>query len=702
MSATLERGRRGIFIVLALLFFQPGFGHPSLVAAQEPATTASPAKVQQLFQLLDDPEVRKWLSTKQAVAPSTAVPAASLASRWIGEIRRHLDGLRDAAPRMVPEWQAAKARIASDMPNLGAMPIFRSLVLILLAGYSAEFLLRYLLRRSAKGHSGQFGHSLAALTRIVPIMAFAIAGVSAFALSDWPAQLEAAVAPLLIAWIISRLLISIVWAASRPAFKGATEDAQEGNGAIAPRVAQFWYRRSVLLICALAFLWAVQDLMRALSFPNDVNDLVTAALGFVVLGMAIEATLCRPMAATTAARRTMHNATIIAFLVLLWLLWVAGMKVLFWIGVYILALPPLLRFTSALTKAMLVVSAANDVPVMRNVLIERGARFMIIALAAAWLAVVFRFNGTAMMQDDEFNRIFRGVLAGVVILLAADLIWQLVKEYISLRIKRASIDVGDPARLARSMRLRTLLPILRNFLAAFIAVTAGMMVLSGLGVAVGPLIAGAGVFGVAIGFGSQSLVKDVISGIFYMMDDAFRVGEYIQSGSYMGTVESFSIRSVKLRHHRGPVFTVPFGTLGAVQNMSRDWVIDKFLINVSYDSDVAKVKKVVKGIGTALLEDPELAPMIIETVKMKGVEQFGDYGITLSFALTTKPGSQAQVRRRAQALIKEAFDANGIHFASPTVQVAGDDAQSAAAAATTRDAITKKHLAALAAEAPAK
>ncbi len=131
-----------------------------------------------------------------------------------------------------------------------------------------------------------------------------------------------------------------------------------------------------------------------------------------------------------------------------------------------------------------------------------------------------------------------------------------------------------------------------------------------------------------------------------MIDDAFRVGEYIQSGSYKGTVESFSIRSVRLRHHRGPAFTVRFGTLGAVQNVSRDWVIDKFTINVAYDSDVAKVKKVVKGAGAALLDDAELAPLI-ETVKMKGVEQFGDYGITLGFAMTTKPGHQTQVRRRS-------------------------------------------------------
>ncbi|APG86483.1 small-conductance mechanosensitive channel transmembrane protein (plasmid) [Sinorhizobium americanum CCGM7] len=490
------------------------------------------------------------------------------------------------------------------------------------------------------------------------------------------------------------MLIAVAAAMAKP----ADEKADEAGVSPAADVTSFWHRRFVVMVCAVAVLWAVMDMMQALSFPADVRDLTAAGLGLVVLGIGIDTVLRRPAQEMTGGRRILRNALLVAFLILLWFVWVAGMKVLFWLGVYVLGLPPLLRFVSAATRTMLVAEAADNVRVMRNVLIDRGARFAIIALAAAWLAIVFRFNGSAMMQDDVFNRVFRGVLSGIVILLAADLIWQLTKEFINLHVKRASVDVADPVQLARGMRLRTLLPILRNFLAAFIAVVAGMMVLSGLGVEIGPLIAGAGVFGVAIGFGSQTLVKDIISGIFYMMDDAFRVGEYIQSGSYMGTVESFSIRSVKLRHHRGPVFTVPFGSLGAVQNMSRDWVIDKFMINVSYDADVAKVKKVVKGIGAALLEDEELGPLIIETVKMKGVEQFGDYGITLSFAMTTKPGHQTQIRRRAQAMIKEAFDVNGIHFASPTVQVAGEEAQATAAAAATRDAIARKNAAAVQAQ----
>ena len=144
-----------------------------------------------------------------------------------------------------------------------------------------------------------------------------------------------------------------------------------------------------------------------------------------------------------------------------------------------------------------------------------------------------------------------------------------------------------------------------------------------------PLIAGAGIFGVAIGFGSQTLVKDILSGVFYMLDDAFRVGEYIQSGSYKGTVELFSLRSVRLRHHRGPVFTVPFGTLGAVQNMSRDWVVEKITMSVTYDFDVELARKLIKKIGQELAEDPEFAASTIQPLKMQGIDSFGEFGIVL-------------------------------------------------------------------------
>lgn len=277
-------------------------------------------------------------------------------------------------------------------------------------------------------------------------------------------------------------------------------------------------------------------------------------------------------------------------------------------------------------------------------------------------------------RDTLLTRLLRGALSSIVILLVADLIWQVVKSLIDRQLSQVeALSPPGTEAAVRQARLRTLLPIFRNVIFVVLAVVAVMMALSALGVEIGPLIAGAGIVGVAVGFGSQTLVKDVISDVFYLLDDAFRVGEYITSGSYKGTVESFGFRSVKLRHHRGPLFTVPFGVLGAVQNMSRDWVIDKLTIGVSYDSDFDKAKKLIKQIGRDLAEDPEFAPHIIEPLKMQGVEQFGDYGIQIRLKMMTKPGEQFVIRRRALALIKQAFDENGIRFAVPTVQVAGHE-----------------------------
>jgi small-conductance mechanosensitive channel len=205
------------------------------------------------------------------------------------------------------------------------------------------------------------------------------------------------------------------------------------------------------------------------------------------------------------------------------------------------------------------------------------------------------------------------------------------------------------------------------------------MALAAMGVEIGPLIAGLGVLGVAIGFGAQSLVRDVIAGMFYLLDDAFRVGEYIQSGNYKGTVESFSFRSVRLRHQRGPVYTVPFSLLGAVQNQSRDWVIDKLTVGITYDSDIERARKLIKQIGLDLAKDPVFAPLIIEPLKMQGVEALGDFAVQIRIKMMTLPGENFVIRRKALAMIKKAFDVNGVKFAFPTVQIAGEGEPSTAA-----------------------
>jgi moderate conductance mechanosensitive channel len=325
-------------------------------------------------------------------------------------------------------------------------------------------------------------------------------------------------------------------------------------------------------------------------------------------------------------------------------------------------------------------------PSMTAAIFERGLRAFFIVAAVLVLAWGWNIDIADLAQEDTtITRLVAGVLTAIVILLVADLLWQFLKAFIGLQIARAQIDgVAAPEEIQRRTRLLTLLPVLRNMLFITIAVIAVLMALSAVGVEIGPLLAGAGVVGLAIGFGAQTLVKDIIGGMFYLYDDAFRVGEYIESGNLKGTVESFSLRSVRLRHHDGPVFTVPFGELGTIQNMSRDWVISKMDIGITYDSDVETARKIIKKIGLELAEDPEFKADVMEPLKMQGVQAFGDFAVQLRLKMKTKPGGQFVMRRRALAMIKQAFDENGVKIAFPTVTIAGkpSDAETAAAQET--------------------
>jgi moderate conductance mechanosensitive channel len=314
--------------------------------------------------------------------------------------------------------------------------------------------------------------------------------------------------------------------------------------------------------------------------------------------------------------------------------------------------------------------------------VDRGIRAVLIIGTVLGLAWALDLDLVALATGETLlTRIVRGAFNVAVIVLVADFVWHFARTAIDSRLQAtAALGPAESDEARRRARLRTLLPILRNVLMVLVAVTAMLMALSSIGVQIGPLLAGAGVVGIAVGFGAQTLVKDIFAGMFYMLDDAFRVGEYIQSGSYKGTVEAFSLRSVKLRHHRGSLYTVPFGELGAIQNMSRDWVIDKLSVSVTYDTDLAKVKKVIKEVSKELMAEPEVAANVIEPLKMQGVEQFGDFAIEIRMKMMTKPGEQFVIRRRAYALIKQAFAANGIEFAFPTVTVArGGEAGAAVA-----------------------
>ncbi|WP_170314640.1 mechanosensitive ion channel family protein [Aquibium carbonis] len=226
-------------------------------------------------------------------------------------------------------------------------------------------------------------------------------------------------------------------------------------------------------------------------------------------------------------------------------------------------------------------------------------------------------------------------------------------------------------------RLATLLPIFRNVIVSMLAVFGTMIVLANLGVDIGPLFAGAGVIGIAVGFGAQTLIRDIFSGAFFLVDDAFRKGEYIEVGSVKGVVEKISMRSFQLRHHLGAVHTVPFGEIQQLTNYSRDWVMMKLPLRLTYDTDVEKVRKLVKKIGERLLQDPVVGHLFLQPLKSQGVYAMEDSAMIIRVKFMTRPGDQFVTRKVVYAAVREVFNHEGIRFAHREVTVRLADGQKA-------------------------
>lgn len=170
------------------------------------------------------------------------------------------------------------------------------------------------------------------------------------------------------------------------------------------------------------------------------------------------------------------------------------------------------------------------------------------------------------------------------------------------------------------------------------------------------------------------MVRDIFSGAFFLVDDAFRKGEYIDVGEVKGTVEKISVRSFQLRHHLGPLHTIPFGEIQVLTNYSRDWVMMKLPLRVTYDTDVEKVRKLIKQLGIELWEDPEIGENFLQPLKSQGVIEMQDFAMIIRVKFMTKPGDQWSIRKRVFQEIRDLFAREGIKFAhrEVTVRLADD------------------------------
>ncbi len=308
----------------------------------------------------------------------------------------------------------------------------------------------------------------------------------------------------------------------------------------------------------------------------------------------------------------------------------------------------------------------------------RVGRVVMFAIVLTMIARIWGIDFTNLAAAGIGAQFAARLIEMIMILATGYLVWEVVTLLINRKLaaeqSAAGFDLsadepgGGEGGGAGGSRLSTVLPLLRLCAQSAIIVITVLVALGNVGIDITPLLAGAGIVGLAIGFGAQTLVRDVVSGVFFLIDDAFRVGEYVVIGDTVGTVEKISIRSLQLRHHEGPVHTVPYGEIPKVTNNSRDWVIMKLKFTVPFDTDVNKIKRIFKKIGSDIME-ADYADGIIQTFKSQGVYDVDDVGIIVRGKFMTKPGAQWVIRKDIYTRIQQAFDANGIEFARKEVRV---------------------------------
>ncbi len=310
---------------------------------------------------------------------------------------------------------------------------------------------------------------------------------------------------------------------------------------------------------------------------------------------------------------------------------------------------------------------------IRSVLL-RACRIALFVVTILFIAAIWDVDLFSLAESGAGSRVADALIDIGMTALIAYILWEVARLVIDRKMQfeagpLEAAERGSEGGGHGASRLATLLPLIKRTIQTTIAVMAIMLMLSSLGVNIGPLLAGAGVIGLAIGFGAQTLVRDIVSGLFFLMDDAFRVGEYVDVGQVKGTVEKISVRSLRLRHHRGPLNTIPFGEISHLTNFSRDWVIMKLEFRVPFDTDIQKVKGIFKQIGKELLADPEIKDDFLDPFKSQGVYNVDDSALIIRAKFTAKPGRQFIIRREAYLKVQRAFAENGIRFADRRVTV---------------------------------
>ena len=603
---------------------------------------------------------------------------AELAMSALAEVKTRIETLTGDLAQAPDELRKLNVQTREALMSGTGVRGFTYLLILLLVGSGVEWLYwtyayaPYRLIESTPVSSPRQAFRVG-LRRLVflgsGLLLFTVAAIGASAAFTWPPGVQ----ELVVAATLLVLVLRLAWVGV--ALVLAPGHAKLRLVPIEPRKTRWLAAAAMTIVLLLALGRFVPDLLerignapRAASALRlaaaTVTTVLLIAAAFAFLGRPRQSAGAGPKLAPPRLSRSFLAVLAIIAAYALWILSSATAGLIAAIAAIVIALQMGLReWVFFFWK-----EESDKESLLPNIVLS-AARFLVVVLGIGACAIALD-TPVSQLATSEKPLVMFGlrVLGVAALMLLTNMIWIGIKTSIDHRLRQiGSPDSHDEP--GPGARLLTLLPLLRVTMAVLLTAILIMASLWALGIEITPLLAGAGVVGLALGFGAQALVRDVIAGIFFLAEDAFRIGEYIESGTNIkGTVERITLRTVALRHHNGPLHFVPYGALGTVRNTSRDWVIEKFNIPMPIGIDSEKIRKMIKKVGEEMKADPDIGPLIIETLKGKLYRI--DPGVKIfRCKFRTAPGKQFDVRAQALKRLEAALNKMGVGFADGTQTV---------------------------------
>ncbi len=707
-------------IVLLLIFcLLPGTGaaQPTESAAGAPSQN----QVDTLVRSLEDPEARSKLVEQlklltQAGTEAGVVAAAEPESQvqnattaLLKSISRRLQTFGETVllftddlnqvPRL---WDWALRQAQDPGTRLLWLEVLVNLALVLGAGYVAFYLMWLLLRRPYRAIARRPAQYLLArllyllmvlLLNLLPIAAFAAVAYLTLGLVD-PRELTRLVA---LAWINASIIVRLVLAVGRFLFAPSEPGLRlPALGDETAHYADIWIKR--LTFTPVYGYFALQAAL-LLGLPLTAYEALLRLLGLVVMAMVIvfivqnraalaniirgeEGEGSRPLRVLRARLAQVWFLPAILYVLVLYGIWALAISGGFFFLIQATALTLVVLVAGYLVLKILERLFQHGFHISRDLKtrfpgLEARANRYIPTLHALCRGLVYVVMVLAILQAwglDTFGwfytepgRVLSATLVSIAGIVGVSfIIWELASSLIESYL--AETDRFGRVRI-RSGRTRTLLTVARNFAFVVLLVVAVLLVLSELGVNIAPLIAGAGVLGIAIGFGSQKLVQDVITGVFILFEDLLSVGDVVNVAGKGGVVEAVSIRNVRLRDMSGTVHTIPYSAIDTISNLTKDFSFYVFDVGVAYRENVDEVIEVLKQLGEELYNDPRFGPQILEPLEILGVDALADSAVIIKARIKTLPIKQWGVGREFNRRMKNRFDELGIEIPFPHTTV---------------------------------